>query len=300
MSVEHSLRSEDKSQVQNISAKTNAHVYIPLEDVRLCRTQPRRYFDGAAMQELVDSVRRHGILQPLLVRPVAVECYELVAGERRYRAAEQVGLQMIPAIIREMNEEEAMQYALIENIQRENLNPLEETEGILQLLAIRLKRTEAQIVSLLYRLQNSLRKKTTHNVMGSSELEAVQSVFTSIGTMTCESFINNRLPLRNIPHDVFTALREGRLAYTKARVLAQIKDRIQRGVLLEETIARNLTLSQLRSLIRTQDEPANDAILKRIDAVYRRVKKERIWEDPDKKARLESLIAELDSLTGND
>ncbi len=299
MSVEHSLR-EDRSKAQNISAKTNTHVYIPLEDVRLCRTQPRRYFDGVAMQELVDSVRRHGILQPLLVRPVAVECYELVAGERRYRAAEQVGLQVVPAIVREMDEEEAVQYALIENIQRENLNPLEETEGILQLLAIRLKRTEAQIVSLLYRLQNSLRKKATHNVMGSSELEAVQSVFTSIGTMTCESFINNRLPLRNIPHDIFTALREGRLAYTKARVLAQIKDRVQRGVLLEETIARNLTLSQLRSLIRTQNEPVNDAILKRIDAVYRRVKKERIWEDPDKKARFESLIAELDSLTDND
>ena len=87
------------------------------------------------MQALVQSVKTDGILQPLLVRPLGEEKYELVAGERRYRAAKEVGLTEVPVIIGDLTQQQALRVALVENLQREDLNPVEETEGILQLLS---------------------------------------------------------------------------------------------------------------------------------------------------------------------
>ena len=108
---------------------------LPLDKITLPQTQPRRYFDPQAMQSLVESIKSEGILQPLLVRPVGKK-YEVVAGERRYRAALEAGLTEVPATIREMTDGQAVQYALVENLQREDLNPVEEAEGILSLLSI--------------------------------------------------------------------------------------------------------------------------------------------------------------------
>ncbi|WP_199250096.1 ParB/RepB/Spo0J family partition protein [[Phormidium] sp. ETS-05] len=100
-------------------------------------SQPRRYFDETQMQQLVASVREFGIIQPLLVRPMG-DKYEIVAGERRYRAALAVGLTAIPVIVRVLNDTEALECALMENLQRCDLNPVEETEGILRLLELSL------------------------------------------------------------------------------------------------------------------------------------------------------------------
>ncbi len=118
---------------------TRENQSISLEQIQLPTLQPRRYFDEQALNELVTSIKQHGILQPLLVRPLKGGKYELVAGERRYRAAHTAGLTEVPVVIRELNENEALQLALIENLQREDLNPVEETEGILQLLSLRLQ-----------------------------------------------------------------------------------------------------------------------------------------------------------------
>ncbi len=131
---------------------------VKLKDIRLPEQQPRRYFDPQALKELVSSVKQHGILQPLLVRPVAEGQYELVAGERRYRAATEVGLENVPVVVRELTDDQAFQLALIENLQREDLNPVEETEGILYLLAIRLGCDAESVKSLLYRMKNAQNK----------------------------------------------------------------------------------------------------------------------------------------------
>ncbi|UFP92824.1 ParB/RepB/Spo0J family partition protein [Gloeobacter morelensis] len=289
-------RSEDKLKLL-ASPRTEAFsASLRLDEIVVCTTQPRRFFEAAAMGELVESVRRVGILQPLLVRPLTNGKYELIAGERRFRAAREVGLESVPVVIRELSDTEAVEQALVENLQRESLNPIEETESILQLLALRLGKSEEQTVSLLYRLQNASRKKTTHNVMGSAEAQTIEAVFAAVGRMTCESFVNNRLPLRNMPHDVFKALREGRLAYTKARAIAQVKDRTQREMVLKEALHDDLSLSQLRRLIKiTGGAPEPEQLLKRLTTIYRRIKKLK-WEDPLKRARFEALIAELDSL----
>jgi ParB family transcriptional regulator, chromosome partitioning protein len=131
---------------------------IKLSDIVLPQHQPRRYFDPQALKELVSSIKQHGILQPLLVRPVDGGKYELVAGERRYRAATEVGLENVPVVVRELSDDQAFQLALIENLQREDLNPVEETEGILHLLAIRLHCDVEAVKSLLYRMKNAYSK----------------------------------------------------------------------------------------------------------------------------------------------
>lgn len=98
------------------------------------RYQPRTHMDEASLDELAESIRQQGVMQPVLVRPVADGRYEIIAGERRWRAARRAGLSDIPAVVREVPDEAALAMALIENIQRENLNPLEEAAGIQRLI----------------------------------------------------------------------------------------------------------------------------------------------------------------------
>lgn len=104
-------------------------VQIKLSDISPNRGQPRTKFDEAALEELSQSIREHGVLQPIMVRPAADGTYTIVAGERRWRASRLAGLTLIPAVVRELSDEQAMEIALVENLQREDLDPIEEAEG---------------------------------------------------------------------------------------------------------------------------------------------------------------------------
>ena len=270
---------------------------VSIEAICLPKEQPRRYFDPVAMQELIESVRQHGVLQPLLVRQGKDDLYELVAGERRYRAAKEVQLTEVPVVIRELTDEEAMQLSLIENLCREDLNPVEETEGILQLLALRLGSSVEEIPSLLYRMNNESSKGVNHNVMVNPESSVVQEVFQSLGLMTWESFVKNRLPVLNLPDDILAQLRTGQIAYTKAKAIARLKDEAARKELLEAAISENLSLSQIQSRLKTYVQPTEPTSRKeRVDAVIRRVKQARVWEDGEKWSRLETLLTEIEAL----
>jgi len=270
---------------------------VPLERITLPQTQPRRYFEPQAMQSLVESVRRDGILQPLLVRPMG-EKYELVAGERRYKAAQECGLREVPVTIRELTNEQAVQYTLVENLQREDLNPVEETEGILQLLALNLKLAADDVPSLLYRMQKEAKGKTAaHNVMGQPEAQTVESVFGSLGRMSWDSFTTNRLPLLNLPSDILEALRQGLIEYTKAKEIAKIESESERQQLLEEAIAQKLTLSQIRARLKAlQPLPERGELQTRIEVTYKQLKKYWVWNSPKKREKLESLLAEMEAL----
>jgi len=283
---------------------------LPLGALRLPESQPRRYFDPPAMDELVESIQRHGILQPLLVRPFEKERpgeYEIVAGERRYRAAREAGLTEIPVVARTMRDEEAVQYALLENLQREDLNPMEETEGILRLLALGLEKEVKDVISLLYRMQNSLRHQTqgedalgTDNVMGNPEEEVVLGIFEGLGIMTWESFVINRLPLLHLPDDILQALRSGRIAYTKARTIARLKDETEREAVLREAIAQDLSLAVIRSrvsaLLANQVASTPLDLPSRASALARKLRRRKILRDEKKRERLETLLAEMERL----
>ena len=107
---------------------------LPISQVESCATQPRRQFDPDALEDLAESIRQHGILQPLIVRRLQSGYYQIIAGERRWRAARLAGLREVPAIVIEADDREAMELAMIENLQREDLNPIEEASGYFTLI----------------------------------------------------------------------------------------------------------------------------------------------------------------------
>src|SRR4028118_245932 len=172
---------------------------VAVTAIRLPPQQPRRYFDPDKLEQLVLSIKEHGILEPLLVRPRPGGEYELVAGERRYRAAQKLGLAEVPVVIRKLTDEEALALSLIENLHREDLNPVDRKSGILQLLSLKLNVAVEETISLLYRMQNEAKGKVTQNVLGSQSGEEVKSLFDSLGLMSWESFASSRLPLLKLP-----------------------------------------------------------------------------------------------------
>ncbi|MBD1808512.1 ParB/RepB/Spo0J family partition protein [Microcoleus sp. FACHB-SPT15] len=270
---------------------------VDLDKIILPPNQPRRYFDPQAMQSLVESVKSEGILQPLLVRPVD-EKYEVVAGERRYRAALESGLTEVPVTVRVMTDDQAVQYALVENLQREDLNPVEETEGILSLLAFRLECELEDVTSKLYRLENEAKGKVTRNVSGKEETEAIEQVFASLGRMNWQSFVRTRLPLLKLPADILEALRAGRLEYTKAKAIAQVKDEAERHRLLDDAIYDFLSLSRIRERVKEAQVPTSEppTLAERMGATYKLAKKQKVWDDPKKRKKLESLLGQIEAL----
>jgi ParB family chromosome partitioning protein len=281
--------------VDNLTDESST--FVLLEDLRLPQWQPRRYFDEAAMQELVASVEQHGILQPLLVRPLAGDGYEIVAGERRFRAAEKARLRDVPVIVRSMSDTEALQYALLENLQREDLNPVEETEGILQLLALHLDKPTYEVTSILYRMNNQAVKKGNHNIVITPDVEVVQGVFERLGRMTWETFTRNRLPLLKLPQEVLEALQTGRIEYTKAKAITQVKDEASRQALLSDAIASSLSLSQIRERVKAAQPPTESPPLAtRLETISKLVKKQKLWDDSKKRKKLESLLAKIEEL----
>jgi ParB family chromosome partitioning protein len=347
---------------------------IKLSDIVLPQHQPRRYFDPQALKELVSSVKQHGILQPLLVRPLAGGKYELVAGERRYRAGLEAELEVVPVVVRELSDDQAFQLALIENLQREDLNPVEETEGILHLLAIRLHCDVEAVKSLLYRMKNAHSKgeqpskdslnqsrknvspnpdnpqsedkasgllaeknessknvftnpdnlqsidnvsehlaeknESSKNVspnLDEEQSNTVQQVFESLGLMNWLSFITTRLPLLNLPEEILMALRSGQLEYTKAQVLARVRNNEIRKKLLSEAIASDWSLSQIKEKItdwtddkQTPDSKASNQIPDRLQNITQRIKKRQLWKEPRKQKQLVNLLNKLEALLGDE
>jgi len=283
----------------------SAAEWVRTSDIKT-RTQPRRYFDAEKLEQLVQSVKQHGILEPLLVRPLPDNQYELVAGERRYRAAALVGLTEVPVVVRELNDTLALQLTLVENLQREDLNPVEETEGILQLLALKLNLTEPEIPPLLYQMKNAFEKDlgkdsdVRDNVIPNPESDSkqgVQSVFDELGLMSWYSFTCNRLPLLRLPEDIKEALRRGEIEYTKAKAIALVKDEASRLALLSEAISSSLSLSEIRERVKAVQPTTEPPLLaSRIETISKLVKKHHVWDDPKKRRKLETLLAKIEEL----
>lgn len=277
---------------------TSVGQFVELSSINLSEHQPRRYFDPEKLDQLVGSVKEHGILEPLLVRPLPKGDYELVAGERRFRAAQAANFTQVPVIVKELGDEEALQVALVENLQREDLNPLEETEGILQLLAISLKVAVEDVVALLYRMRNELKGNVNQNVLVSLEGEKIQTFFKSLGLMGWDSFVSSRIPLLTLPVEILEALREGRIAYTKAQAIARLKDDTKRKILLNEVVTQQLSLSQVQERIKAA-QPGRETpttLKSRVSDLTRRHNKSKAWNDPRKQKLLEKLLTQMEAL----
>jgi ParB family chromosome partitioning protein len=272
---------------------------ISIDSITLPSNQPRHYFDPQKLQQLKESISTHGILEPLLVRPVEkIGQYELVAGERRYRAAKEAGLTLVPVTVRQLTDDEAVQLALVENLQREDLNPVEETEGILQLLSLKLKIDVAGVTSLLYRMRNEVIGNTNQNVLISSEALKIQAIFDELAFITWESFVTTRLTLLNLPSEILEALRIGTIAYTKAQTIARLKDEAKRKELLEEAITQNLSVAKIRERLKAARHPKEEpqTLKQKMQDITHRFQRAKAWDDPKKQKRLEKLLRQMETL----
>jgi ParB family chromosome partitioning protein len=271
---------------------------VAIDKIRLPQKQPRKYFDPEKLNKLVKSVQEHGILQPLLVRPVNDE-YELVAGERRLRAATAAGLTEVPIITKELSDFQSLQIALLENLQREDLNPVEETEGILELLSIELDVNKGEISSILNQAANAKKRNLELTENASRQLEIIETVLSTVGRFTAESFRTSRLPLLNLPEDILEALRQGKLEYTKARAIAKVKDETERRGLLDKVISENLSLNEIKQLVKELN-PGTPTVKETVNVRYteigKRLKTAQVWEDVKKTKKLEKLLGELEKL----
>lgn len=270
------------------------------------RFQRRRFFDPDTIEQLAESIKEVGVLQPLLVRehPEAPGAYELIAGERRLRSATLAGLTQVPVIIRSLNDLDATEVHLAENLQRDDLNAIDETEGILQFLALKLNNNPSGVVSLLHQMQNHALGKVTNNVISSAHGQMIEQVFERLG-MKWSSFVANRLPILNFPEEILESMRSGRLEYTKAKEIAKLKDPDDRAALLTEAVGKDLSLSDIKSRL-SELKPTNGfpaaklfetpTFKAQLDETFRELKKAKVWEDPGKKKRLDKLMAQLRSL----
>ena len=191
----------DLSQANDIRA-------LPVSELRVGSAQPRRSFDLERLSELAESVREHGVLQPLLVRSVDGH-YEIVAGERRWRAAQLAGLSEVPVVIRQLSDEQARAAALIENLQRDNLNVIDEVDGKLELVALTLGLDREKARKRLMQLLRTV---------PGDEHEQLDQVFRSMGE-TWRTFAKNKLRILNWPQPVLEALPAG-LPLTLGSVVA--------------------------------------------------------------------------------
>ncbi len=200
--------------IENDSEDNNSGVTLKISEIEPNRSQPRKEFDEKALSELAESISEHGLLQPLLVRPLTLGGYEIVAGERRYRACRMAGLTEVPVIIRELSESETMELALIENLQREDLTPLEEAMGYEVLM----------------------------NEHGFTQDEVSKSVGKS------RPAIANALRLLKLPEGVKELLKENKISAGHARALLSLENEDDMLELAELIVAKDLSVRQTEKL----------------------------------------------------
>ena len=198
---------------------TTSTAALPVAALRPGAFQPRRTFDDPALQALATSIRAEGILQPLLVRPVNGG-HEIVAGERRWRAAQLAGLTEVPVLVRDLDDRQALAASLLENLQREDLNVIDEVDGKLALVALALG---VDVEAARGRLMQLLTAEPAEDHVRLTE------VFSSLGE-TWESFAKNKVRILNWPPDVVDALRGG-LPLSVAAVVAGADERLRTQLL---------------------------------------------------------------------
>ncbi|MBP0989741.1 MAG: ParB/RepB/Spo0J family partition protein [Oscillospiraceae bacterium] len=210
------------------ATEANKAVAIKINDIEPDPLQPRKNFDQDALEELAESVRTHGLLQPIIVRPTANGRYIIVAGERRWRASRMAGLEELPVIIKEMNEKEAAEIALVENLQREDLNPIEEARGYKNLI----------------------------ESFGLSQEQTAERVGKS------RSAVANSLRLLTLPDDVVVHIEEGRVSPGHARALLSMEDETTRNRALEEILKGKMTVREAESFATVHKTKKNPKVKK--------------------------------------
>ena len=244
---------------------------LPLEFLQRGKYQPRIDFDEAALQELADSIKAQGVMQPIVVRSIGADRYEIVAGERRWRASQLAALDTIPAIVRDISDETAIAMALIENIQRENLNPLEEARALKRL------QTEFEL--------------------------SQQEVATAVGKS--RSVIANLLRLLSLEREVSEMLEHGRIDAGHGKVLLALDggDQVRAA---RKVVDSKLSVRQTEALVKAMLAPAVDTAPQRKDPDIDRLERQLserfgtkvVIENKNGRGKLVIQYSDLDVLDG--
>jgi ParB family chromosome partitioning protein len=243
---------------------------LDIESLHPSGRQPRKHFDDARLDELAETIRQQGIIQPLVVRSREGGGFELVAGERRWRAAQRAGLHQVPAVVRETTESQAFELALVENLQREDLNPIEEAEAFQYMVA-----------------EHGYTQESLSQRVGKDR-----------------STVANALRLLKLPPTVRTMVREGRLNMGHARALLGLESDQDIERLARQAVSRSLSVRQVESLVKRERQgghptpppvsPAARDLVHRLEqALATRVK---LVQSTPKSGRLEIHYSSLDEL----
>ncbi len=208
------------------STEENGDKLVNINDIEPNRDQPRKFFDDEALKELSDSIAMHGIIQPLLVRPLSDGGYQLIAGERRWRASRMAGLTQVPVVVREMTDMEAMELALIENLQREDLNPIEEAEGY----------------------------KLLMDTYSFTQEQAAEKVGKS------RPAVANAMRLLVLPQEVLDMVKQGIISSGHARTLIPLSDETLIIKLAEEISQKELSVRETERIVKTLLKPKSEIV----------------------------------------
>lgn len=216
--------------MENESEDSRSTVTLKISELQPNRDQPRREFDEKSLAELADSISQHGILQPLLVRPFLDGGYQIVAGERRYRAARMAGLTEVPVVIRDLSDSETMQLALIENLQREDLTPVEEARGYRQLMD-----------------NYGLKQEEVSRVVGKSR-----------------PAIANTLRLLELPEDILKLISDGKLSAGHGRTLLAFKNPAEMEKAARLVSTEDISVRELERLAKKSNKALENADVQKI------------------------------------
>lgn len=201
---------------------------ISVEDIRPNPYQPRHQFDEDALNDLAKSIQEQGIFQPITLRKSAVKGYEIIAGERRFRASKIAGLTTVPAIVREFSDEQMIEASIIENLQREDLTALEEAMAYQQLI----------------------------DVLAITQDEAAKRLGKS------RTYITNHLRLLGLSDDIKDLVQSGALSAGQARTILGLKSKKDQSSLAKKVVAEGITVRQLEKMVQALNEPADKDIKK--------------------------------------
>lgn len=240
---------KDFSEIEEVDIKKETVVEIPLEELRPNPYQPRKTFDEKALEELSESIKQSGVFQPIIVRQSTIKGYEIIAGERRFRASKLAGKETVPAIVREFDEARMMQIAVLENLQREDLSPMEEAEAY-EMLMKNLKLTQVELAEQL----------------GKSR-----------------PYIANYLRLLSLPQVVKDLVQKEQLSMGQARTLLALKETDQIIPLANRVLKEGLTVRQLEQIVSEMNEtqgPPLKKVKKKLQAkpYYIRTSEDRLMD----------------------
>ena len=222
-------------------AKKSDIVEIKLDEIRSNPYQPRKTFDEESLRELAESIKEHGVVQPVIVKK-SIKGYELVAGERRTKASRLAGLSTIPAIIRDFNDEEMMEIALIENIQRENLNPIEEALAY------------ENIIKATGMTQEKIAQK-----FGKSR-----------------SYVTNMLGLLNLPKETKELVEKGDISASHARVLSKMEDEKKINEIAKKVVNDKINVREIEELVKQVNLPQTKKVIPNTYKIYEDVLRDKI------------------------